>query len=190
MVNYVNLTDQDLFILLKNGDSLAYTEIFERYQGVLYSHAFRLLGDHVEVQDVIQDVFLHLWQKRETLDVKTNLSSYLYSAVRNGVFNVMSHQKVVGRYTESLNHFWEEGEYSTDKKIREQELNQVINQEIVALPEKMRQVFLLSRNGNVSYKQIGEQLNISEKTVRNQVYNAVHILKVKISSFLTIFPFL
>lgn len=180
-------SDRKLIEALKAGDSVAYTELFDRYSGVLYRHAYRLLGDHDEAQDIVQDVFLNLWQKREQLDVTNSLSSYIYQSVRNRVLNLFTHQKVIDRYSASLKAFWEEGEYSTDQQIREKELAAVIQQEINALPPKMRHIYLLSRRDDINYRQIAEQEGISEKTVRNQVYNALQVLRSKISSFFIIF---
>ena len=181
-------SDKELLHQIKSGNSAAYTEIFNRYNGILYRHAFRFLNDHDEVEDVIQDTFLTLWQKREELTIKTSFSSYLYSTVRNRILNRVAHRKVAARYADSLNEFLQAGRCITDERIREHELATVIQQEVAALPPKMRKVFLLSRKNEYSYKEIGEQLEISEKTVRNQVYNAVQILKAKISSsFLSIF---
>lgn len=190
MSDYRKYSDQELFEALKIGDATAYTEIFDRYQNILYRHAYRLLGDHDEVQDVVQDVFLNLWLKRSQLTIKSSLSSYIYQATRNRILNLMSHQKVIDRYVESLRAFWEEGEYSTDQRIRESELANIIHKEIDALSTKMRRIYLLSRRDDLTYKQIAEQEGIAEKTVRNQVYNAQQILRTKINSFLIIFPFL
>lgn len=179
-------SDQKLFKALKAGDTIACKIIFERYKSILYQHAYRMLGNHDEAQDVVQDVFLNLWQKRVQLDVKSSLSSYMYQAVRNRILNLISHQQVIDRYSESLKAFWKEGEYTTDHELREKELIAVIQREINTLPPKMRRIYLLSRRDDISYRQIAEREGISEKTVRNQVYNALQVLKSRISSFLTV----
>lgn len=179
-------SDQKLCEALKAGDNAAYTELFDRYSGILYRHAYRMLGDHDEAQDVVQDVFLNLWQKREQLDVKTSLSAYIYQSIRNRILNLIAHQQVINRYSASLKTFWQEGAYSTDHRVRENELAAVIQQEINALPPKMRRIYLLSRRDDISYRQIAEEEGISEKTVRNQVYNALQVLKTKIDYFFSV----
>lgn len=183
------LTDQQLTIHLKSGDSAAFTEIFQRYKAILYTHAFRMLEDQQESEDVVQEVFLTLWQNHQTLEISGALSSYLYIAVRNRIYKVFAHQKVARRYLDSLDAFLESGQSFSDDKLIEKELTAIIDQEISALPEKMRQAYLLSRDGEHTYREIGEKLGISEKTVRNQVYNAIKILKTKISPFLSILLF-
>jgi RNA polymerase sigma factor (sigma-70 family) len=95
-------------------------------------------------------------------------------------------KKIRANYTKSFQDFLDEGEYITDNYIREKEFSQIIEKEIAALPDKMRQVFELSRRQNLSRKEIAEKLNLSEKTVKNQITNALKILrgKLDIISFL------
>jgi RNA polymerase sigma-70 factor (ECF subfamily) len=190
MTDYSEFNDSELANLLKEGNQYAYTEIFERYKGLLYKHAFRLLNDQEEANDIIQDLFLTLWQKKTELNFRTSLSSYLYSAVRNRIFDLISHQKVASKYLDSIKVFVEQGDYITDEQVRGNELSRIIEKEIASLPPKMRKVFELSRQGELSYKEIGRQLNISDKTVKQQAYNAVKILKLKINSYLSLFLFL
>ena len=187
---YAKHTDQKLAALLQQGDEYAYTEIFERYKVLLYKHAYRLSGDEEEANDIISDLFLVLWQKRESLNLQVSLSSYLYGSIRNRVFDLITHQKVITRYLDSIREFIEQGHYETDERIRAKELAEIIEREIAALPPKMREVFELSRSGEFSYKEIGEMLNITEGTVKQQVHNALKTLRLKIHSFLVLSAFL
>lgn len=189
MLTYSEYTDSELMALLKQGDQMAYTEIFERYKGILYNHAYRLLENHDEAEDIIQDLFLTLWQKRTEIEINTSLSSYLYITLRNRIFKLLARKKVAYRYTESLQKFIAENHSYTDEKLLERELATIIENEVNALPEKMRNIFILSREPNCTYREIADQLDISEKTVRNQVYNALQLLKVKLNAFLTLFFF-
>jgi len=188
--DYAKHNDRKLAALLQQGDEYAYTEIFERYKVLLYKHAYRLLGDEDEANDIISDLFLALWQKRESLNLQVSLSAYLYGSIRNRIFDLMTHQKVIVRYLDSVKEFIAQGHYETDERIRAMELAAIIEREIAALPPKMREVFELSRSGEFSYKEIGEIMNITEGTVKQQVHNAVKTLRLKIHSFLLLFPFL
>ncbi|SEN33023.1 RNA polymerase sigma-70 factor, ECF subfamily [bacterium A37T11] len=189
MREYQKFSDNELVYLLKSGDQVSYNEIFMRYRGILYQHAYRMLKNQEETEDVLQDVFMLLWQKRESLEISNALSSYLYIAVRNRIFKIFAHQQVAKRYMDSLQTFIEKGHAFADDKLLEKELSVIIEKEVDSLPKKMREAFLLSRENDRSYKEIGLLLDISEKTVRNQVYNAIRILKTKISSFLSILLF-
>lgn len=185
-MKYAGLDDQQLSELLKKGDRTAYTQLFHRYKAPLFRHAYNLLHDGDEAEDVIQDVFMVLWSKRDRIAVNTSVSAFLYRAVRNRVLNILSHQKVVSKYTESISRVMEEGCFLTDEKIREKELSRIIELEIEALPPKMRQVFLLNKEYGLSYKEIGEQLRISDKTAKLQVANAIRILKGRIPTFISL----
>ncbi|HWV28411.1 MAG TPA: RNA polymerase sigma-70 factor [Dyadobacter sp.] len=187
MDNYQGYTDSALLALIADGDELAFGEVYRRYKGVLFLHARRILGNDEEGKDVLQELFTTLWIRRNSIDLNTNLSAYLYTSVRNRVFDIIAHRKVEERYIASLATFIENGEYVTDQQLLEQELKEVIEKEIALLPPKMREVFELSRKQELSYKEIADQLHISDKTVKKQVHNALHILREKLD---TVFTFL
>jgi RNA polymerase sigma-70 factor (family 1) len=177
---YSNLSDQELIILLKEGDQLAFTEVYDRYKGPLYIHAFNLLRDREEAKDILQQIFAALWTGRKDFVLKSQLSGYLYTAVRNQIFKLIAHKQVASKYITSLAEFGTSGECITDHLVRENQLLAIIEKEIAGLPEKMREIFELSRKEGFSHKEIAAQLNVSEKTVRNQVNNALKILRVKL----------
>lgn len=187
MLDYKGYSDQELFALLKEGDQSAYTEIFRRYAPLMVSHAYRLLGDRDEANDVVQDVFMALWQRHGSLGLLASLSSYLYTSIRNRVFSKMSHEKVVGRYADSIMEHMGKAFTLSDDQFMARELQKLIDEEIAALPEKMREVFLLYRREELSYSEISERLGISDKTAKQQVYNATKILRSKLQVFLALF---
>lgn len=190
MKSYSNFSDADLIILLKHDDEYAYTEIFERYNEILLRHAYRILTDKDEINDVVQDVFLTLWQKRSTIEFKISLLSYLSVSVRNRIFDLLSHKKIMLKYAVSFNKFLVEGYNITDDEIRERELSKIIEKEIEHLPAKMKEVFLMNKKDGLSYKEIAARLNITDQTAKQQVYKALKILKPKLDSFMSAFPFL
>ena len=149
-----------------------------------------MLEDRAEAEDVIQEVFLMLWTKRAEVAGTKTLSAYLYTSVRNRILNHLTHQKVVDKYLESIRTYAEAGGYTADEQLREKELAAVIEKEIEAMQPKMREIFLMSRNEQLSHKSIGELLNISDKTVKQQVYKAVKQLKGRVENFLKVIPLL
>jgi RNA polymerase sigma-70 factor (ECF subfamily) len=183
---YHLFTDVELTKLLVSGDHKAFIEIYNRFQALLYVYACKITKDREEAEDIVQEVFIYLWDKRSTIILKSNISSYLYSAVRYKFFNLLDHKKIRTDYTKSFQNFLDAGEYITDNYIREKEFSQLIEKEISALPDKMREIFELSRRQNLSRQEIAEKLNISEKTVKNQISNALKILRGKLGFF----PFL
>lgn len=183
-MQYSTLSDTDLTILLKNDDAMAYTVIYNRYFDSLYIHACNRLKDKEEAQDIIHELFTHLWNKRKELFIKSSLSSYLYMSIRNRVLDLISHQQVETKYVNSLQNFINAGYCVTDHLIREKQLTELIEKGISDLPTKMKQVFELSRKEKLSHKEIAAQLNLSEQTVKKQVNNALKILRIKLGTML------
>ncbi|MBC8987841.1 RNA polymerase sigma-70 factor [Pedobacter sp. N36a] len=179
MTSYTALADIDLVAHLKEGDKAAFTEIYNRYKGLLYIHAYNKLRNQPEADDVVHELFASLWTKRNDLVLKTHLSGYLYQAVRNRIIDLISHKKVASEYMVSLQHFIDHSEAQTDHLVRANELTALIEKEITALPPKMKAVFELSRKANLSHKEIAVQLNLSESTVKKHVNNALKILRAK-----------
>lgn len=190
MAGYSTYTDQELVALLKQGDKVAYTEIFERYKRLLHLFGFKRLGDREEVRDILQDIFISLWVNREDLHIASTLSTYLHTAVRNKVVDRIAHRQVTSRYVETFNAYQESGLNTTDHLLRHKELAAIIAREVEALPPKMRIVFEMSRNTNYTRKEIAEQLGISEETVKSRMHAALKILKVKLGSLIVLGLFL
>jgi RNA polymerase sigma-70 factor (family 1) len=180
---YHELNDMELLQLLKGGDEVAFNEIYNRYQALLYVYACRIVKEEQEAEDMVQEVFIYLWDKRFSLVCKSSLSAYLYSAVRYKFFDRLDRQKIRTDYRESLQKFLDEEDYCTDHYIRERELARLIEEGIAALPSKMQEIFALSRKDELTHKEIATQLNLSEKTVKNQVHNALKILRTRIGLF-------
>lgn len=174
------ITDIELVRLLKNGDHYALERIYKRYHHVLYSHAYRRLPDREEVRDILHEIFINLWQNRNTLFITSSLSAYLYASVRGRVLNVIRNQKVRDRYAQSLQAFMDEGVEVIETQLREKELIRLVEREVGALPTQMRIIFEMSRFQERSHKEVAEELNISPQTVRTQVRNALRILRVKL----------
>jgi RNA polymerase sigma-70 factor (ECF subfamily) len=184
---YRKYADHILFDLLKEDDQLAYTEIFERYCKLLLHHAYKILGNQDEANDVVQEVFLSIWNKRHEITLTGSLSSYLYKATKNKILNHIAHEKVVSRYADSISNFIETDYVFADFNLREEELEAIIAKEIDLLPAKMREVFLLRKVEELSYEEIALQLNITDKTAKQQVYNSLKILREKLKNFMTVF---
>ncbi len=178
-VSYGDLHDEQLSALLKRGDHLAFTEVFNRYTPLLYIHAYNKLRNDIEARDVVQEMFIRLWDKRESIDEQNNLSGYLYRSVMNGIFNLLKHKKVVSGYAEAFSSIPYQSE-GADYLVREKQLKQFIDGEISSLPPRMRAVFELRRNEHLSNKEVAERLDIAESTVADQMKKALKILRARL----------
>ncbi|WP_316836336.1 RNA polymerase sigma-70 factor [Pedobacter nutrimenti] len=188
MGRYSKYSDKELADLLKSGDQSAFTEIYNRYWSVMYAHVYKMLRDREEAKDVIQEIFSKLWLKATEIRSNQNLAGFLYVAARNRVLNLMEQHRVRNDYVKSIASFVSEIDPGAIDRVDEKKITQIIEQEILNLPPKMREIFEMSRKENLSHKEIAEKLNISDQTVKKQVQNALKIIRPKISN-LSIFVF-
>jgi RNA polymerase sigma-70 factor (family 1) len=178
--DYQTYTDQQLISLLKDSSQAAFTQIYDRYQSLLFIYACKITKDESEAEDIVQEVLFYLWDKRSVISFEVSLSSYLYTAVRYKFLNLLDRKKVRVDYAESFNQFIAHESIQADHMVRERELSELIEKEVALLPEKMRQIFELSRRHYYSHKEIADKLEISEKTVKNQVNNALKVLRSRL----------
>jgi RNA polymerase sigma-70 factor (family 1) len=176
-----NFLDEELIKLFKRGDHDAYTEIYSRYSGVLYLHAYNKLRNREEVKDIIQELFTTLWVNRESLLLETNLAGYLYQAIQNRIIKLYAYKKVRAVYLNKVQQIDETGNQITDHLVRENQLTEMIEKEIKTLPDKMKDVFILSRRNYMSHKMISEHLGIAETTVKAHIHHALKILRCKLT---------
>ncbi|MGZ3749964.1 MAG: RNA polymerase sigma factor [Mucilaginibacter sp.] len=175
-----DLSDEGLLKEVQAGNRQAFELIYNRYKGVLYIHAYKMLRDEDEAKDVVQELFTKLYSKASIICLRTTLSAYLYTSVRNRILDIIAHRRIKTDYLASLEEFVRQGAYTTDQLMREKELAFQIEKEVSLLPEKMRQIFEMSRNANLSHKEIAVKLDISDKTVKKQISNALKLIKVKL----------
>ncbi|WP_276347639.1 RNA polymerase sigma-70 factor [Daejeonella sp. JGW-45] len=177
---YKLYTDSELLDLLKSDDRHAFAEIHYRYWEVMYRHALKMLGEEDDAKDVVQDLFANLWVKGKDIVLSTSLSGYLYISVRNKIINII-HQKAVRKdYLSSLALYAEETRNTILDQITEKEMLRVVEKQIQNLPQKMRHIFELSRHQNLSHKEIANQLEISDKTVKKQIGYAIKIIRLRL----------
>lgn len=174
------ISDHDLVSFFQEGNEEAYIEIYNRYKWLLHTHAYKKLGDRDAANDIVQDLFTSLWLKRHDVFITTTLSAYLYTAVRNRVLNIIEHRAVESKHIDSLLNYANSYVAATDHLVREKQLMEIIEKEIAGLPPKMREVFELSRKSHLTHREIADQLDISEETVKKQVKNALKILRIRL----------
>lgn len=187
MTDYSTYSDQELFLALKHGETSAFTSIYERYFGLLYRHAYQMLRDKVQTEDVLQDVFQMLLEKNAELELQHSLKAFLYASTRFRILKQFRHNKVVENYLLTVSDLHNEVTHSVDLYMEEKELARRIEEGLSKLPPKMRQVFELSRIDEMSYGEIATTLNISEHTVRKQMSNALKIMRSSFKSSFILF---
>lgn len=177
------LEDKRLLLRLKQGDERAFELLYHRYKGLLYVHAYKRLHNREEVRDIIHEIFLSLWEKRETLVITGSLPAWLYQAVRYKIIDTIAREQHARQYLDTFQQFLNTGGNTADHLAREKILTSIIDKEIDSLPPKMRQVFELSRKANLSHKQIARMLDLSEQSVRSHIKNALRVLRPKLGLY-------
>lgn len=181
--------ERDILIKLKNGDKSALKEIFETFYPSLCHYASHFLGDHDQSEEVVQGLFVRIWEKRELVDVSTSLRSYLFKSVRNQCINLIMHEKVKQNHARKIRDALIEDAAEEDYFLKD-ELAEAISLAIAALPEKRREIFLLSRQEGLKYQEIAGRLQISVKTVETQMGLALKFLRKKCKRIFLFFIFI
>ncbi|GEM66718.1 DNA-directed RNA polymerase sigma-70 factor [Sphingobacterium mizutaii NBRC 14946 = DSM 11724] len=177
MTDYTSYSDIEWADLVRSADDRAFKEIYDRYNKLLYLFAYNKLRNKEEAKDVVQDVFAWVLNNRTRFAINSSVSSFLYKSVLNKIFDIFRHQSVIRKYIEQGDHYIDIDSTETDYLIREKDIAQMIRQEIDAMPQKMKEVYLLRFEQYLSAKEIAEQLNISENTVNTHLKRAAKKLR-------------
>lgn len=180
--NLSELSDNELISLLKQEDQQAFVALYDRYWAELYACAFHLFPHRETCEDLIHDVFLYLWNSREKLEIRS-LRDYLYIAIKHKALNKIRSQKkqieISGEDAVTLT-----AKEETDDQLMVKELNLLFERGMHSLPEKCREILTLSRKEHLSNKEIASRLNLSPKTVENQINIGLKKIRLMMSDFL------
>ena len=171
------LNDLELWVAIRNNDEIAFGELFDRHWAGLYKLAFSYLKDQETSKEIVHDVFLNIWNRRAELQIQS-FNSFLLTAVRYQIYNRMRSAKLTVVYTadySKTDHVFELN--SGDARIKQQELQNELNEYLVQLPKRCTKIFQMSRIEQMSNQEIAERLGISKRTVENQISLAVKHLK-------------
>lgn len=174
---YSTYTDSELVNLLRTGEEAAFTEIYARYWRLLFDRVYTVLREEDAAKDAVQEVFISLWTRRKVV-VVTYLKAYLQQAVRFKVLHFIREGRTDSEFYIRLSKVTTE--IIADNPMLFKEQQDLLNELIKSLPEDCKKVFLLSREGDLTYKQIAEQLNVSIKTVEKRISKSLKYLRKNI----------
>ncbi|RFS19849.1 RNA polymerase sigma-70 factor [Chitinophaga silvatica] len=174
---YSSHSDNQLVSLLKSDDIAAFNAIYDRYSKMLFIFIHSKLDSTEMSKDVLQEIFISVWEKRQTLILKESLKAYLYQAARHKIIDIYRKNTTYRKYLLQLIEHFDEQPHSitetVDTKARTQDLFEAINH----LPERMKEIFMLSRVEHLTVEQISTHLGLSQQTVKNQITKALKILR-------------
>ncbi|MES2456406.1 MAG: RNA polymerase sigma-70 factor [Bacteroidota bacterium] len=182
MTGYSAYTDQELTALLKQGDQVAFTEVYNRYWKTLYAIAHNRLRNIQSSEDVVHDVLVSLWHNRETAVVES-LSAYLATATKYMIFHLMKRSKKFSREEHAMDHAeLIMDQEDLEERVHYRRLLEMVAEEVEKLPEKCRLVFKYSREEHLSVKEIAEKMDVSTSTVENHMNKALTTLRGKVKN--------
>lgn len=180
------LSDENLLVLMKGGDSDAFNKLFDRYWERLYAVVFSVYSDREVCSEIVHDIFLNLWLKREKLQIN-NFKAYILASARYHVYRYVKNLKKQSlEYREDLGF----SELSVDNEgelnLRYLELEKNVDRELGGLPGRCREIYTLSRREQLSNDEIASRLDISKRTVENQLTYALRHLRFSMRHFLLV----
>jgi RNA polymerase sigma-70 factor (ECF subfamily) len=162
---------------IRAGDPSAFEALFRAYHAGLCSFAHRYLGARDLAEEMVQEVFLCIWERRESWDVRTSIRSYLLTAVRNASLSYLRHERVVRRRQAEVRDFHQATTASPEVRALEAETVAAVRAAIARLPDRCRLVFTLHREQGLTYHEVAQVLGISPRTVEVQIGRALKSLR-------------
>ena len=170
----MEFADEILMAGIKKDDYTCYNQLFVRYYSRLCAFVFNLTQNYSASEDVVQELFIRLWIQRGKLEITENISGYLYRASKNAALNYLRAEKSRQKSIQNMPvQEWQ----SDDGLIEQIEFSAALNQCIGQLPERSRDVFMKSRFEGMKQQEISDQLGVSVKTIKNQIWKSLQFLK-------------
>lgn len=170
-----------------------YKELFRKYYPALIFYTTRLVGEEA-AEDVVQDIFIELWNRKDTIEIGEQIQAFLYRAAYNRALNVLKHRNIQDEYCtamEEINQkrleFYQPDNNEIIRNIEDRELHKEIRNAINELPDKCRKVFILSYLHNMRNKEIADVMGLSLRTVEAHIYKALKYLRNRLGHLWTIF---
>jgi RNA polymerase sigma-70 factor (ECF subfamily) len=166
---------------IKNGGIAALRELFNQTNKSLLKYSYSINHDRFLAEEVVQDVFVNLWNNRGNIEIKVSVKSYLYQSVHNLTINKIKQQKIKHNSVSMLvsEEFWQYLEETSPiddsiiEKLEADDLENIIRKAIESLPDQCREIFILSRNYQMTNSEIAQKMNLSVSTVKTQIYRAI-----------------
>jgi RNA polymerase sigma-70 factor (ECF subfamily) len=176
------LNDRELFLQIKQGNKKSFEELFMAYYAPLCAFARKYIKDADECEEIVQGFFTRLWDKRDDLEINLSVKNYLFSSVRNRCINYLKHSKIKVEYQ---NDFLKSTDTQSDfsDAMLEIDLVEKIEKSIAELPQRRREIFVLSREKGLKYREIADELGISIKTVEAQMGQALKDLRDSLKEY-------
>lgn len=177
------ILEKDLIVRLQRGDQTAFELLFHFYYPGLIMYAVQFTADEADAEEIVQDFFVRVWERHQQLIPCDSLKSYFFSSVKNGSLDFLKHRKVEKQYiSEMIELSGRHLAYDPDLYV-ESDLQEKLKKGIGLLPEKCREIFVMSRIRGLKNEEIAAELNISKRTVETQISKALKVLRVELKDY-------
>jgi RNA polymerase sigma-70 factor (ECF subfamily) len=178
-----NLTDDNLLVSRIRNDSLeAFELLYNRYSKKLYYFSLRYLEDNVDAEEIVQVVFISVWEHRKTLDETRSIKNYIFKSTANNIYNYLKKKAIRQKYVDYELQKPERSVNQTYDLIFYKELEKKIDTIVSSLPPQQQKIFNLSRSNGLSHEEIAKKLKLSIRTVENQIYRVIKVIKEHMKS--------
>lgn len=175
--------DKEVIHQFRSGNEDAFEQIFHAYYKALVHYAKTILKDMDDSEDIVQQVFVSVWEKRLNIEVHTSLKAILYKSVYNACLNRLKQQQVRNGYAKEVIQLHNEQGITQDS-VQQKELQHKIEAAINMMPEQCAKIFKMSRFEQMKYQEIADALNLSVKTIENQMGKALKIMREQLKEYL------
>ena len=183
-MSVINGIDEETLIQrFINGDQTAFELLFRFYYPGLVTFVAHIISDRDEAEEIVQDFFVNLWTGRKNIQKSTSLKSYLFVSVKNRAFNYLKKEQIKEKTLCQLKELVEKDYLYQPDIFVESELQQQIANAMEKLPERSREIFMMSRFKGISNDEIATQLELSKRTVETQISNALKILRNELKEY-------
>lgn len=173
-----------------SSDITSFEQVFKSNFKALHGYASSFVKDSDTAEDIVQHVFVTLWEKSGTIQIQSSITAYLYRAVYHECLNHIKHMKVRSSHESYVKHQTTAEEAPVLEKLQEGELKKRLSMALSELPEGCRTVFQMSRFESLKYREIADRLDISVKTVENQMGKALRMLRTRLADYLALVLYL
>lgn len=178
------ITTAGHLILRTDHGLMRFEEVFKSHFKSLHAYAFTIVKDDMLAEEMVQNVFCKLWEKKDQLQINSSATAYLYRSVYHECLNHLKHQKVQSAYHVFMAARPADEPAPAAAKLQMGELEWHLNKALNELPEQCRTIFQMSRFEELKYQEIADRLGLSIKTIENQMGKALRLLREKLSDFL------
>lgn len=176
-------SDEKLMKEIKADNMFAFDMLYKKYSKRLYKFSFSILKSQEESENIVQDVFLHLWENRNKIEKDSSIQYYIFTIAYNSSISIIRKKALESQFIEYLKSIQDLSQESVNVEIEYNELTKKLDDIINHLPDRQREVYLLHKKEGLKYQEIAERLNISVNTIENHMSRALKTIREKLGSY-------